>query len=146
MADNFFVLWLYLDNNWADRKDWQIEKNRENVPSQKRINPISKAHQCGWRHWARIRRITKEISCFYISITEYYCRLSGKVNSVQEAWAKSQMLCGSHIKIWNLANHMKEQNKKHQNVRFIDEKLKIKSLMFFISFFHVICKILNFDM
>ena len=23
------------------------------------------------------------------------------------------MLCGSHIKIWNLANHMKKQNKKH---------------------------------
>ena len=39
------------------------------------------------------------------------------------------MLCGSHIKIWNLVNHMKIQNKKHQNARFIDEKLKTKSLM-----------------
>ena len=28
---------------------------------------------------------------------------------------------------------MKKQNKKHQNVRFIDEKLKTKSLMFFVS-------------
>ena len=35
------------------------------------------------------------------------------------------MLCGSHIKIGNLANHMKKQIKKHQNARFIDEKLKI---------------------
>ena len=34
-----------------------------------------------------------------------------------------------------LANHMKEQSKKHQNTRFIDEKLKTKSLMFFVSFF-----------
>ena len=29
---------------------------------------------------------------------------------------------------------MKRQNKKHQNARFIDEKLKTKSLMFFVSF------------
>ena len=57
------------------------------------------------------------------------------------------MLCGSRIKLWNLANHMKKQNKKHQNTRFIDEKLKTKSLMFFVSFFfHVICKISNFNM
>ena len=56
------------------------------------------------------------------------------------------MLCSSHIKIWNFANHMKKQNKKHENTRFIDEKLKNKSLVFFVSFFHVICKISNFDM
>ena len=37
------------------------------------------------------------------------------------------MLCGSHIKIWNLSN------KKHQNARFIDEKLKTKNL--FLLFF-----------
>ena len=30
---------------------------------------------------------------------------------------------------------MKKQNKKRQNDRFIDEKLKTKSLMFFVSFF-----------
>ena len=45
------------------------------------------------------------------------------------------MLCGSHIKILNLANYMKKQNKKHPNARFIDEKLKTKSLMLFVSFF-----------
>ena len=56
------------------------------------------------------------------------------------------MLCGWHIKIWNLSNHMKKQNKKHPNARFIDEKLKTKSLVFFVSFFHVICKISNFNM
>ena len=50
------------------------------------------------------------------------------------------MHCGSHIKILNLGNNMKKQNKKHQNARFIDEKVKNKSLMFFVSFFHVICK------
>ena len=44
------------------------------------------------------------------------------------------MLCGSHVKIWNLANYMKKQNKKHQNARCIDEKLKTKSLMLFDSF------------
>ena len=50
------------------------------------------------------------------------------------------MNCGSHIKIRNLSNHMKKQNKKHQNVWFIDEKLKTKSMMFFVSLFLVICK------
>jgi len=30
---------------------------------------------------------------------------------------------------------LKKQNKKHQNARFIDEKLKNKSLMFFVSIF-----------
>ena len=41
---------------------------------------------------------------------------------------------------------MKKQNKKCQNVRFNDEKLKTKSLMFLVSFFHVFCKISNFNM
>ena len=65
-----------------------------------------------------------------------------KVSLVQEACAKWSAV---HIlKIFNLANHMK--NKKHQNARFIGEKLKTKSLMFFVSFFNVICKISNFNM
>ena len=55
------------------------------------------------------------------------------VNSVQDAHAKC--FCGSHFRIWNLANNMKKQNKKHQNARFIDEKLKNRSLMFFVFFF-----------
>ena len=41
------------------------------------------------------------------------------------------MLCGSLIKIWNLANH----KKKDQNAKSIGEKLKTKGLMFFVSFF-----------
>ena len=40
---------------------------------------------------------------------------------------------------------MKKQNKKYQNARCIDEKLKAKSRMFFVSFFHVICKISYFN-
>ena len=30
---------------------------------------------------------------------------------------------------------MEKQNKKNQNARFIDEKLKTKNLMFFVTFF-----------
>ena len=56
------------------------------------------------------------------------------------------MLCGSLIKIGNLANHMKKQNKKRQNAKSIGEILKSRGLMFFVSFFHVICKISNFNM
>ena len=49
------------------------------------------------------------------------------------------MLCCSHIKIWSLANHIKKRNKKHQNAKSIGEKLKTKSLMFFLFHsFHVI--------
>ena len=47
-----------------------------------------------------------------------------------------------HIRIWNLANHMKKQSKKHWNARFVDEKLKTKSLMLFVSFFP--CDLQNF--
>ena len=55
------------------------------------------------------------------------------------------MLCGSLNKIWNLVNHMKKQNKKHHNAKYIGEKLKTKGLMILISFY-VICKISNFNM
>ena len=41
---------------------------------------------------------------------------------------------------------MKKQNKKHQNAKSIDEKLKTKGLMLFVLFFHVISKISNFNM
>ena len=40
------------------------------------------------------------------------------------------MLSNSLIKIWNLVNQMKKQNKKHQNARSIDEKLKTDVLCF----------------
>jgi len=36
-----------------------------------------------------------------------------------------QMLCGSFVKTWNLADHMK----KHQNAKAIDEKMKTKEYM-----------------
>ena len=58
-------------------------------------------------------------------------------------------LCGSRrssIKILNPANHMEKQNKKQQNAKSIGKKLKTKGLMFFVSVFHVICKISNFYM
>ena len=41
---------------------------------------------------------------------------------------------------------MKRQNKKDQNARFIDEKQKTKSLLFFVSFFSWDFKISNFNM
>ena len=54
------------------------------------------------------------------------------------------MLCGSHIKIWNLANHMKKQNKKHQNLLVKNWKIRVWCSLF--CFFHVICKISNLNM
>jgi hypothetical protein len=45
------------------------------------------------------------------------------------------MLCGLHIKIRNIASNIKKQSKRHQNARFIDGKMKNKSLMFFVLFF-----------
>ena len=52
------------------------------------------------------------------------------------------MLCGSLIKIRNLGNHMKKQNKKHQNVKSIGEKLETEGLMLFVSF--VSCDLQDF--
>ena len=44
-------------------------------------------------------------------------------------------LAPNTLRFTYLANHMKKQNKKHQHVKFIGEKLKTKGLMFFVSFF-----------
>ena len=54
--------------------------------------------------------------------------------------------CGSHIKIWNLANHLKEMKQKHQTLSFQFFINKSNILMFFVLFFHVVCKISNFYM
>ena len=56
------------------------------------------------------------------------------------------MLCGSHIKIWNLANHMNKQNKKHQKARSLVKNWKLRVWCSLFYFFHVICKISNFNM
>ena len=56
-----------------------------------------------------------------------------KVNSIQEACAKC-FAVHIHIKFWNLVKQLKNKNKKDQNTRSIGEKLKTKSLMFFVSF------------
>ena len=87
--------------------------------------------------------------CFWVEIKKnrYWNCCSGPSNELftQNELSKRslrQILYGSHIKIWNLANHIKKQNKKHQDTRSIDKKLETKSLMFLVSFFHVICKII----
>ena len=51
------------------------------------------------------------------------------------------MLCGSHDQIWNLANHMKKQNKKMLNLLVKNWKLRVWCSLF--HFFHVIYKISN---
>ena len=54
------------------------------------------------------------------------------------------MLCDSHIKIWNLANHMKKQDNKHQNTRY-NWKLRVWCsffifFMWFVWFQILICE------
>ena len=67
----------------------------------------------------------------------------GKVNSVQEACVKCVW---DHIsKFEILQTPSKNKTKKHQNARFIGEKLKTKSRMFLFSFFLMICKISNLN-
>ena len=44
------------------------------------------------------------------------------------------MLCGSHIKIWNLANHMKKRNKKLQNAKSLVKNWKLRV---WCSLFHI---------
>ena len=55
------------------------------------------------------------------------------------------MVCCSHIKIWNISNHMKQMKKKNQTLSFQFFINKSNILMFFVSLFHVVCKISNFD-
>ena len=54
------------------------------------------------------------------------------------------MLWGSHIKIWNLANHLKKKPIKMLNLLMINWKLRVWCSLF--HFFHVICKISIFNM
>ena len=56
------------------------------------------------------------------------------------------MLCGSHIKIWNLANEMKiiKQRSSTHSFQFFTNRSSI--LKFFVLFFHVVCKISNLNM
>ena len=56
-----------------------------------------------------------------------------KVNSVQEACAKCFAV--QILKFDILQTTWKKQHKKHQNAKSIDEKMKTKGLMFFVSFF-----------
>ena len=64
----------------------------------------------------------RNIHNFYV-----LCKLSAR--------SLRQMLCCSHIKIWNLANHMKKWNKEHQTLSFQFFIKRSSILMFFVSFF-----------
>ena len=75
----------------------------------------------------------RNIHNFYV-----LCKLSAR--------SLRQMLCCSHIKIWNLANHMKKWNKEHQTLSFQFFNNNSSILMFFVSFFHVVWKISNSNM
>ena len=55
------------------------------------------------------------------------------------------MLCGSHIKIWNLANHMKKMKKERQTLSFQFFTNIFCILMLFVLFFHMVFKISNFN-
>ena len=55
------------------------------------------------------------------------------------------MLCGSHIRIWNLVNQMKKQSKKHQNILVKNWKLRVwcslfDLVMWFVRFRILICE------
>ena len=85
---------------------------------------------------AHIQYTTSVVNVHYISAQTSQKGIKctkDKGNSVQEACTKC---FGVHIlKFEILQTTWKKQNKKHQNARFIDEKLKTKSLMFFVLFF-----------
>ena len=55
------------------------------------------------------------------------------------------MLCGPHIKVWNLANHMKKMKQKNQTLSFHFFTTIFSILMFFVLFFHGVFKISNFN-
>ena len=56
------------------------------------------------------------------------------------------MLCSSHIKIWNLQITWKKWSKEHQTLSFQFLTSRSNILAFFALFFHMVCKISNFNM
>ena len=56
----------------------------------------------------------------------------------------SQEACAKYFAV-HILTTWKKQNKKHQNARFIDEKMKTKSLMFFVSIWFARFQILKWD-
>ena len=55
------------------------------------------------------------------------------------------MLWGSHIKIWNIANHMNKNETKNMRPLVFRFSPRFSIFMFFVLFFHVVCKTSNFD-
>ena len=51
-----------------------------------------------------------------------------------------QILCGSHIKIWNLANHTKNKTKSIKMLDLLMKNWKLRVRYSLFHFFHVICK------
>ena len=79
------------------------------------------------------RRGNKIKFTYFVNVRYFEAQLCGKVNSVQGACVKCFAV---HIlKFEILQTTWKKKNKKHQNATFINEKLKTKSMMFFVSFF-----------
>ena len=107
-------------------------------------------HWTAWRRW-RLPKLP-HWSIYTLQVFQVYQRPihykwgmagNGKVNSVQEACAKGFVV----HKLEFVILQTKWKNKKRlQNIKSIDQKLKTKSLMFFVLFFHVICKISNVNM
>ena len=62
-----------------------------------------------------------------LPLVNYFGKLQGKVNSIQEACDKC-----SHFKIWNLVNHMKKWNKEYQTLVFQYFINKSNILMLFV--------------
>ena len=56
------------------------------------------------------------------------------------------MLCGSHIKIWNLGNRMKNETKNIKMLDLLMKNWKLRVWCSLFHFLHVICKISNFNM
>ena len=66
-------------------------------------------------------------------------------NSQLSTRSLRQILCGSHIKIWNLANHMRKQNKKMLNLLVKNWKLRVwcsllHFFLWFARFQNLICE------
>ena len=74
----------------------------------------------------------------FVAFSEYM-NFKTKVNLVQEAFAKFFKV---HILKFEILQTI--WNKNYQKAKSIDKTLKSKGLMFFDSFFHVICKISNY--
>ena len=110
----------------GDEKYWNLLKS----PPTPSIHTELSETAHGLRNFLKLHSYFGALMCFHKIMLQFSYQSQLYTRSLR------QMLCGSHIEIWNLANHMKKEwNKEHHTLSFQFFINKSSILMFFVLFF-----------